>query len=223
VEPEIVIREGKQTMVVSCEQVWQEVSNYLDGDVTPALRTAMDDHFRDCQRCTSILNGIRNVVRLYGDERMFELPLGFSQRLHRRLDQNLPYARGRFQRRPLFGWVVAATAAVLIVGSFEIAHSDAFVRPTLRSAHADPASISIPDTMPVVISTGGKMFHAAGCTFIHGKAHLRTITAGEAISEGYAPCVRCMKKYLSAAAKMRVYDFDNDEEAADTEAAAAIN
>src|SRR5436190_367270 len=28
-------------MVVNCKQVWQEVSNYLEGEITPDLRAAM--------------------------------------------------------------------------------------------------------------------------------------------------------------------------------------
>jgi predicted anti-sigma-YlaC factor YlaD len=72
-------------MVVSCEEVWREVSNYLDGEVEPGLRVAIQEHLRGCKRCTAVLDGTRNVLQLYGDERMLEVPLGFSQRLHQRL------------------------------------------------------------------------------------------------------------------------------------------
>ena len=50
----------------------------------------------------------------------------------------------------------------------------------------------------VVVAADGKTFHVAGCPFIHDKTRLRTIAAREAMREGYAPCVRCMKKYLRA-------------------------
>jgi anti-sigma factor RsiW len=73
-------------MVVNCEEVWREISNYVDGEVEPTLRVAMDEHIRGCKRCSAVLDGTRNVVELYGDERMSEVPLGFSNRLHRRLD-----------------------------------------------------------------------------------------------------------------------------------------
>src|SRR5947209_9564914 len=58
-----------------------------------------------------------------------------------------------------------------------------------------------------------KTFHAAGCRFIHDKAHLRTIAAGEAIREGYAPCMRCMRKYLelSSLSPMQLEDADDSE------------
>jgi hypothetical protein len=51
--------------------------------------------------------------------------------------------------------------------------------------------------MLVVVSTDGKTFHAAGCPFIHDKAHIQTIAAREACDRDM-PLVRCMRKYLSA-------------------------
>lgn len=179
-------------MVVNCEDVWREISNYLEGDVDASTRAAMDDHIRDCKRCTAVLEGTRNVIQLYGDERMFQAPLGFSQRLHRRLDENI-----HSSRRGFFGWMVAAAAAVLVAGAFEVSRSSVFSRPEPRSEHAQPGSGVPPDLM-VLVSTDGKTFHASGCPFIHDKAHVRTIAAREAMKEGYAPCVRCMRKYLRA-------------------------
>ena len=180
-------------MVVQCEEVWREISNYLEGEVDPGLRAAMEEHFRGCKHCTAVLDGTRNVIRLYGDERMFEVPLGFSQRLHRRLEENMPGSR-----RSFLGWMVAAAAAVLVVGSFEAGSSSVFSRPALRSEHAQPGT-GVPPDMMVVVAADGKTFHAAGCRFIHDKARLRTIAASQALREGYAPCVRCMRKYLKHA------------------------
>lgn len=179
-------------MVVNCEQVWREISNYLEGDVDESLRAAMETHFRDCKRCQAVLDGTRNVINLYGDERMVDVPLGFGYRLQRRIEESL-----RPNRRTFLGWMVAAAAAVLVAGSFEVARSSAFRRPELRSEHAR-AGTGVPPDMMVVVSVDGKLFHASGCPFIHDKVHTRTIVAREAIKEGYAPCVRCMKKYLQA-------------------------
>lgn len=182
-------------MVVRCEEVWREVSNYLDGDVEPMLRAAIEDHVRGCQRCTAVLDGARNVVQLYGDERMIEVPLGFSQRLHRRLDENMPAS---MPRRGFLGWMVAAAAACLAFGAFEVTRSSAFHVQQLRSELAKPGK-GVPPQMLVVVSEEGKLFHAPGCDYIREKTGLRTLTAAEASREGYAPCVRCMKKYLASA------------------------
>ena len=85
------LREGDQTMVDRinhCDQVWREISNYLEGDVTPSVRASMDDHFHTCARCRSVLEGTRNVIRLYSDERMIDVPTGFGKRLEKRLARN---------------------------------------------------------------------------------------------------------------------------------------
>ncbi len=177
-------------MVVNCEEVWREVSNYLDGEVGPALRGAIEEHVRGCERCAAVVQGMRNVITLYGDECMLEVPLGFSQRLHRRLDENMAP-----NRRTFLGWLVAAAAAVLVVGSWEVARSSAFEGPQLRSEQAQPGA-GVPPEMMVVVAEDGKLFHLAACTLIHEKNKRRTITAAEASREGYTPCVRCLKKYL---------------------------
>jgi hypothetical protein len=39
-----------------------------------------------------VLDSTRNVVVLVADERVFELPAGFSERLHARLDRELELA-----------------------------------------------------------------------------------------------------------------------------------
>jgi hypothetical protein len=179
-------------MVVTCEEVWREISNYLDGEVDPGMGAVMEEHIRGCQRCTAVLEGTRNVVQLYSDERMIEVPLGFSHRLRRRLEEeNTPNSR-----RSFLGWMVAAAATIIVAGSFEVARSAGSARPDLRSEHEQPGH-GVPPDMLVVVSTSGKTFHVPGCTFIHD-AHLRTVTAKEAVREGYAPCVRCLRKYLSA-------------------------
>jgi methylphosphotriester-DNA--protein-cysteine methyltransferase len=68
----------------------------------------------------------------------------------------------------------------------------------LQSEHAQPGR-NIPPDMVVVVSAGAKDFHVPGCDMIHNKEKTRTLTAKEAIREGYVPCVRCMRKYLQTA------------------------
>ena len=70
---------------ISCEDVWRELSNYVENEVDPELRARMEEHFRQCKHCAAVLDGTRNVIRLVGDDRSFDLPRGFSGRLHRRI------------------------------------------------------------------------------------------------------------------------------------------
>jgi hypothetical protein len=182
-------------MVVNCETVWREISNYIEGDVDAALRAATDEHIRTCERCSSVLAGARNVIQLYGDERMIEVPAGFGRRLERRLAQG-----ARVRRSTWSTWsasLVPVAALALIAGGLRWANSLTVERP-LRSEHAQ-AGHNIPPQMRVVVSEGTKEFHVPGCEFIHNKDKIRTLTAKEAIREGYVPCVRCMRKYLQTA------------------------
>lgn len=202
-------------MVVNCEQVWREISNYLEGDVEAGLRAVMDEHFRTCPRCRSVLEGTRNVIQLYSDERMIEVPSGFERRLERRLTES---ARIRSRGWSTWSaWLVPVAALLLIAGGVKIASSRTVPHPLL-SEHAQGAR-NIPPDMIVVISTDAKDFHVAGCPFIHNKNKERTLTAKEAMREGYVPCVRCMRKYLETTNARRAVpgleiqaQFDADEE-----------
>jgi len=184
---------------VNCEEVWREISNYVDGEVDAGLRSSMEEHFRTCQPCASVLAGTRTVVKLYGDERMLEVPAGFSQRLEKRLEKRVA------RNAPAFGgrgwsswsaWLVPVAALVLIAGAVLLTNSWTGGR-LLRSHHALPGN-NIPADLQVVVSDGSKVFHVAGCPFIHDKASERSMTAKEATQEGYVPCTRCLRQYLKS-------------------------
>jgi hypothetical protein len=76
-------------MEISCEEVWREVSNYLDKEISIELRARMTEHFKDCKHCSAVLDGTRNVVKLVGEAKILELPAGFSSRLYRKLNSKL--------------------------------------------------------------------------------------------------------------------------------------
>lgn len=77
------------TIEISCVEVWREISNYLEGEISTELRERMEAHFKVCAHCTAVLDGTRNVVGLVGDGRLFQIPDGFSKRLFKKL-QELP-------------------------------------------------------------------------------------------------------------------------------------
>jgi hypothetical protein len=203
---------------VNCEQVWREISNYVDGDVDAALRAAMDEHFGACPRCKSVLEGTRNVVRLYGDERMIELPAGFDRRLEKRLVRSTRSHAGRWLTWE--AWLVPVAAMALIAGGFWVVNSRTSLQQA-RSQHAN-AGENIPPDLAVVVAQGTKIFHVPGCSFIHDKDNLRKMTAKEALQEGFTPCPRCLKKYLENTAGVYALPAggeDNDDQAARSEAA----
>jgi len=74
-----------QAVEIDCREVWKELTNYIEGDISPELRDRIARHLETCKHCTAIHDGTRNVVRLLGDEKAIELPQGFSKRLFDRL------------------------------------------------------------------------------------------------------------------------------------------
>ena len=75
--------------MVSCEQVLQELSNSIDGDIDPRLRAEIEEHLRRCHRCSVLHDTTRKVLYIVGDERVFEIPMGYSERLHRFLEEQM--------------------------------------------------------------------------------------------------------------------------------------
>lgn len=76
-------------MVLDCKHVWDQISNYLEGEVPPELREAVEEHLAHCVHCAAVLDSTRNILVLIGDGRTFEVPIGYSTRLHARLQEEI--------------------------------------------------------------------------------------------------------------------------------------
>ncbi len=81
--------DGHNIIEISCEHVILEISNYIDGEITPELSARMEEHIRGCKHCAAVLDGTNNTLRLIADGRafdgLFELPPAFTDRLRQRL------------------------------------------------------------------------------------------------------------------------------------------
>lgn len=190
-------------MVVTCEDIWREISNYIEGDVDPVLKRALENHLEQCLRCQSVRDGMRNVIELYSDEAMFPLPIGFYPRLHGRLADQVEGRR--ISRR---AWLVSVGVTGALAASAACAATLNRLVPHPLSEMSQPAR-RLPQRL-VAIVDGGKTFHLPGCPFMHGTYHM--VTAEEAVREGYAPCTRCMSDALRSARKVRP-EFGGEESA----------
>jgi hypothetical protein len=188
-------------MVVKCEDVWREISNYFEGDLDPALKLAMEEHFVQCTGCQSVRDGMRNVIELYGEKAMFTLPAGFYPRLRGRLSDQV---EGRkISRR---AWLVSVGVTGALAASAICAAALDRFGPRPLSEMSQPAR-RLPERL-VAIVDGGKKFHVPGCPFMHGKYHM--VTPEEAVREGYTPCTRCMRDALRSAGNV-MPDFEGEE------------
>ncbi len=67
---------GKTWMrrTISCRHVTSQISNYIDGQVTPELRGKIEEHLRLCDRCSVLVDTVRKVLYVAGDENVFTVP-----------------------------------------------------------------------------------------------------------------------------------------------------
>jgi hypothetical protein len=76
-------------MELICKHVWARISEYIDDSVPVEVREDIERHLEHCEICSAVLDSTRNIIVLTADNRTFELPVGFSERLHERLAKEL--------------------------------------------------------------------------------------------------------------------------------------
>ena len=81
-------------MVLECKHVWEYISGYLDNSLDPETREMVQRHLDHCEICSAVLDSTRNILILTADDRVFEIPIGFSERLHARLDREIAETGG---------------------------------------------------------------------------------------------------------------------------------
>jgi predicted anti-sigma-YlaC factor YlaD len=76
-------------MVLECKHVWDYISEFLDDSLPPETKELVQKHLENCEICSAILDSTRNILILTADDRVFELPAGYSERLHARLAREI--------------------------------------------------------------------------------------------------------------------------------------
>jgi anti-sigma factor RsiW len=76
-------------MVLNCAHVWEYISEYIDDTLDATIREEVQRHLESCEICSAVLDSMHNILILTADDRVFELPVGYSTRLHSRIDDFL--------------------------------------------------------------------------------------------------------------------------------------
>jgi predicted anti-sigma-YlaC factor YlaD len=75
--------------MVSCHEVLENLSSFIDNEADVLLRAEIEAHLKMCRRCSVLHDTLRQVIVIAADGRIFELPAGYSERLHEFIDQHL--------------------------------------------------------------------------------------------------------------------------------------
>ncbi len=81
-------------MRLECKHVWAYISDYIDGSVDPEQRKDIENHLAHCEICSAILDSVHNILILTADDRVFALPIGYSERLHKRITEEIKVNEG---------------------------------------------------------------------------------------------------------------------------------
>ena len=75
------------------EQTLHRLGIRLIGDIAAREPDRLERHLEHCEICSAILDSTRNILILTADKRTFEVPVGFSEKLHRRLEEEIKQQR----------------------------------------------------------------------------------------------------------------------------------
>lgn len=75
--------------MVSCTKVAASLSDFVESDLRPDLRAEIEHHLLFCRRCSVLVDSVRKVLIITGDDRTFEVPVGFEARLHDFLSEHV--------------------------------------------------------------------------------------------------------------------------------------
>lgn len=78
---------------MNCENVIQELSNFLDGELTAVLAEELESHLEECSDCKLVVNQTKKTIELYCDCGPIELPKEVRSRLHDALQKK--FSEGR--------------------------------------------------------------------------------------------------------------------------------
>jgi anti-sigma factor (TIGR02949 family) len=70
---------------VTCKQVIRQLSEFLDGELTPELAEALQRHLEHCEDCRLVVDTTRKTIEIYCNTEPLPLPEGVRERLERTL------------------------------------------------------------------------------------------------------------------------------------------
>lgn len=105
-----------------CEQLRELTDEYLDGTLTDEGKQEVDHHLRSCSQCAKFMEEERKILGILSDMEEEELPPGFEQRLHHKLQQAASQIKIKFPKtlwveRPWLKWGTALAAVFVLAFS----------------------------------------------------------------------------------------------------------
>jgi anti-sigma factor (TIGR02949 family) len=75
--------------MLSCKDVLDDLSDFIDGEVSPEMKKALEEHLAKCRRCSLTYSTTRKALRIVGEAGAFEIPIDMDTRLLAKLRELL--------------------------------------------------------------------------------------------------------------------------------------
>jgi anti-sigma factor RsiW len=77
-----------ERLTMKCEELLAMLNEYVDGTIDPAVCKDFEQHMAGCNPCQVVVDNIRKTITLYKEEKPYQLPVAFRNRLHSVLRQH---------------------------------------------------------------------------------------------------------------------------------------
>ncbi|MGH9446028.1 MAG: anti-sigma factor family protein [Terriglobia bacterium] len=79
---------------MTCKEAFQEISKYLDGELSEELKRTLHEHVGRCGHCKVVFDTTVKTIELYCNGKLFPMPDPIRNRLHE-------VVRRKFQEKAL--------------------------------------------------------------------------------------------------------------------------
>ena len=106
---------------VECQEVREDFSALLDGELNTQEQEAVESHLSECSECLRELDGLNRVDSLYSAMPAMNAPEGFDESVHASLRPGRSFLWPRSARgRRILGLTLAAAAGILLMVSITV-------------------------------------------------------------------------------------------------------
>jgi anti-sigma factor RsiW len=74
---------------LNCTNAIHEISNYIDGELEATVRIQLEEHFRECEGCATIVRQTEVTIRIFSSHQPADMPKDVRSRLHESLKRKL--------------------------------------------------------------------------------------------------------------------------------------
>lgn len=74
---------------MNCKGLIRELSNYIDGELDPTVKAALERHLEHCEDCRLVVDTTRKTVKILCNSEPVPLPTDVRVRLHAALRKRM--------------------------------------------------------------------------------------------------------------------------------------